>query len=88
MLKKISPIEEHKRDDLILVRLKGVLTVAEHQLAETGDDSAGRSLIKQMRIALLEKGRPVLETIADTASYVPRQKVFESPLSRSEAHVV
>ena len=48
-------------DDLIVVRLRGVLTRAEHQLAGMGGDSVGRSLIKQVRIALLENGRPMLE---------------------------
>ncbi|MDR4507611.1 MAG: DUF2294 domain-containing protein [Candidatus Brocadiaceae bacterium] len=49
-------------EDLILVRLRGVLTKAEYQLASTD----GRSLIKKMRIALLEKGRPLLETVVES----------------------
>jgi uncharacterized protein YbcI len=48
-------------DDIILVRLKGVLTQAEFQLASSGGGSKGRELIKQVRIQLLEKGRPLLE---------------------------
>ena len=48
-------------DDMVLVRLRGVLTQAEHQLASAEDDSRGRELIKQVRIALLEKGRALLE---------------------------
>ncbi len=44
-------------DDLILVRLKGVLTQAENQLARTDVDPNGRNLIKQVRIELLERGR-------------------------------
>ncbi len=53
-------------DDLVLVRLKGVLTQAEHQLARAGEQANGRELIKQVRIALLEKGRPLLETAIET----------------------
>ena len=53
----------HIVDDMILVRLKGVLTPAEKQLAKTEDESKGRSLIKQVRVELLEKGRMLLETI-------------------------
>lgn len=49
-------------DDMVLVRLKGVLTQAEHQLATAGEGSKGRALIKQVRIELLEKGRPLLES--------------------------
>ncbi len=50
-------------DDMILVRLKGVLTPAEKQLAKTEDESKGRNLIKQVRVELLENGRMLLETI-------------------------
>ena len=49
--------------DMILVRLKGVLTPAEKQLANTADCVQGRSLIKQVRIELLEKARALLDTI-------------------------
>ena len=47
--------------DMVLVRLKGVLTRAEYQLAASGEGSKGRELIKQVRIELLENGRPLLE---------------------------
>jgi uncharacterized protein YbcI len=50
-------------DDMVLVRLKGVLTRAERQLAESGEPTTGRHLIKQVRIELLEKGRPLLEAL-------------------------
>lgn len=50
-------------EDIVLVRLKGVLTPAEHQLVKTGDAAKGLELIKQVRVALLEKGRPLLEAI-------------------------
>lgn len=49
-------------DDLILVRLKDVLTLAEKQLVKSGENHKGRDLIKQVRIELLEKGRPLLES--------------------------
>ena len=50
-------------DDLVLVRLKGVLIRSECQLAESNDPHFGRELIKKMRHALLEKGRPLLEQV-------------------------
>ncbi|NIA16051.1 MAG: DUF2294 family protein [Nitrospiraceae bacterium] len=59
-------------DDMVLVRLKGVLTQAEHQLAAAGEGSKGRELIKQVRIELLEKGRPLLESAIEV---IARQKV-------------
>ena len=48
--------------ETILVRLRGVLTPAERQLA-TSEDAKVRSLIKRLRQELLEKGRPLLEAI-------------------------
>lgn len=50
-------------DDMIIVRLKGVLTKAEHSLAKSNRDSRGRDLIKQVRIELIETGRPLLESV-------------------------
>jgi uncharacterized protein YbcI len=49
-------------EDMILVRLRGVLTVAEQKLAAR-DEHRGRYLIKQMRQELLEHGRHHLEAV-------------------------
>jgi uncharacterized protein YbcI len=46
--------------DMILIRLKGVLTPAEEQLAAEKD---GAQLIKQVRMRLIESSRPLLEKI-------------------------
>lgn len=53
-------------DDMVLVRLKNVLTRAEHQLANPGDSVEGRALIKKVRTTLLEKGRPLLEAVVES----------------------
>jgi uncharacterized protein YbcI len=53
----------HVIDDLVLVRLKGILTQAEYQLARTEENPKGRELIKQVRHELLERGRPLLEAV-------------------------
>lgn len=50
-------------EDMVFVRLKGVMTPAEHQLASSEDSRGGRELIKQVRRELLEKGRPLLEAV-------------------------
>ncbi len=49
--------------DMILVRLRGVLTPAERQLADSSDYSEGGRLVKQVRMQLLEKARSLLEAI-------------------------
>lgn len=48
-------------DDLIIVRLQGVITRAEYHLASYGEDDRGRELVKQTRMQLIEKARPLLE---------------------------
>jgi uncharacterized protein YbcI len=50
-------------DEIVFVRLQGVLTPAEKHLAKTEDSTAGRKLIKEVRQELLEKARFLLETI-------------------------
>jgi uncharacterized protein YbcI len=44
-------------EDIVLVRLKGVLTPAEEQLTKSAD---GSDLVKKMRATLIEKARPLL----------------------------
>ncbi|MGH1365281.1 MAG: DUF2294 domain-containing protein [Calditrichia bacterium] len=46
-------------EDMILIRLKGVLTPAEEKLAA----SDGAALIKEIRMRLIETSRPIIETI-------------------------
>lgn len=57
--------------DMVLVRLKGVLTPAELRLAESDDRQRGRYLIKQVRQELLERGRPLLEAIVRDVLHIP-----------------
>ena len=48
-------------EDMILVRLRNVLTPAEIKLVEAEDPTRGRDLIKAIRRQLFEQGRPLLE---------------------------
>ncbi len=48
-------------DDMVLVRLRNVLTQAELKLAGAPESKDGRELVKRIRITLLEQGRPLLE---------------------------
>jgi uncharacterized protein YbcI len=57
-------------DDMVLVRLKNVLTQSELRLADTADRKDGRELIKRIRITLLEQGRPLLEEAIEKISGV------------------
>lgn len=62
-----GPVEtkSYLLDDLILIRLNAVLTKAELQLAKSTESVRGRELIKEVRIQLLEKGRPLLEAVVE-----------------------
>ncbi len=53
----------HILDDMILVRLRGVLTPAEKNLASMESSDKGCSLVKRLRIELLEGGRATLEVL-------------------------
>lgn len=59
-------------EDLVICRLRGVLTKAEMQLVQSANEERGRDLIKEVRIRLLEKGRPLLETVVES---ITAQKV-------------
>lgn len=50
-------------EDMIVVRLRGVLTPAEKNLAKSQGDNQGRNLIKQIRAELLEKARCILDVL-------------------------
>jgi uncharacterized protein YbcI len=56
-------IRAHLIDDLLLVRLQGVLSVTEQQLGKSLSAEKGRDLIKQVRTQLVETARPLLEAM-------------------------
>ncbi|HEX8522049.1 MAG TPA: DUF2294 domain-containing protein [Tepidisphaeraceae bacterium] len=49
-------------DDLLVVRLEGVLTAAEQHLVKTLPVEKGRDLLKQVRTHLVETARPLMES--------------------------
>jgi uncharacterized protein YbcI len=53
-------IRTHLLGDLLVVRLQGVLTAAEQQLAKSLSAEKGRDLLKQVRTHLIEAARPVM----------------------------
>ena len=56
-------IHAHLIDDLLVVRLQGVLTAAEQQLVKSLPAEKGRDLLKQVRTHLIETARPVMEAM-------------------------
>ena len=50
-------VRTHIIEDMVVVRLKGVLTPAEEQLSKSAE---GSELVKKMRATLIDKARPLL----------------------------
>jgi uncharacterized protein YbcI len=63
-------IHTHLVGDLVLVRLRGVLTAAEQQLVRALPAEKGRDLLKQVRTHLVETARPVMEAMIEKATGV------------------
>ena len=63
-------IHAHLIGDLLVVRLRGVLTAAEQQLVKTLPAEKGRDLLKQVRTQLIETARPVLEAMVQEVTGV------------------
>jgi uncharacterized protein YbcI len=56
-------IRAHLLDDLIVVRLRGVLTAAEQQLVKSLPAEKGRDLLKQVRTQLIETALPLMARV-------------------------
>ena len=56
-------VHAHLIGDLLVVRLKGVLTAAEQQLVKSLAADKGRDLLKQVRTHLIETARPLMEAM-------------------------
>ncbi len=58
-------VHAHLIGDLLVVRLKGVLTAAEQHLVKTLPSEKGRDLLKQVRSHLIEIARPQLAAMIE-----------------------
>ena len=58
-------IRTHLLGDVLLVRLKGVLTAAEQHLVTSLPPEKGRDLLKQVRTHLIETARPLMEAMVE-----------------------
>jgi uncharacterized protein YbcI len=58
-------LQTHLIGDLVVVRLRGVLTAAEQHLARSLPAEKGRDLIKQVRTHLVESARSVMEQMVE-----------------------
>jgi uncharacterized protein YbcI len=63
-------IQVHLLDDLLLIRLRGVLAAAEQQLVKSLPAEKGRDLLKQVWSHLIETTRPIMEAMVEKATGV------------------
>jgi len=69
-------IHAHFIKGLLLIRVRGGLTLAERQLAKATPPAKGRDLVKEVRKQLLELGRPMLESIVYEVAGVKVESMF------------
>ncbi len=81
-------IHAHLIGDLLVVRLTGVLTVAEQQLVATLAAAKGRDLLKQVRIHLVETARPVLEAMVHDVTGVKVVSLHHDISTRTGEEIV
>ena len=63
-------IHAHLIDDLLVIRLQGVLTAAEQHLVKSLPAEKGRDLLKQVRTHLIETARPIMEAMVQEVTGV------------------
>ena len=63
-------IQVHLLDDLLLIRLRGVLAAAEQHLVKSLPAENGRDLLKRVRSHLIETTRPVMEAMVEKVTGV------------------
>ncbi len=63
-------LHTHLLDNLLVVRLQGVLTAAEQQLARSLPPEKGRGLLKPVRTQLIETARSYLEAMVQEVTGV------------------
>jgi uncharacterized protein YbcI len=81
-------IRTHLLGDLLVVRLQGVLTVAEQQLAQSRPPEKGRDLLKEVRTHLIETARPVVETMIQEITGVKVLSLHHDISTRSGEEVL
>jgi uncharacterized protein YbcI len=71
--------------DMVLVRLLGVLTPAEEKLAQ---EPEGKTLLKQVRTQLIESSRPLLESIVYDITGVPVISLHSDVSTRTGERII
>ena len=76
-----TEIHAHLLGDLLVVRLRGAMTVAEQRLVKTPSADKGMGLVKQVRTQLMETARPALEAMVQGITGVKVVSLHHDPSS-------
>ncbi len=75
-------------DDMVLVRLKGIITRAENHLASADPTGRGRELVKQSRVELIEKAKPMLRDMIERETRLPMISMHTDISVKSSERIV
>src|SRR5579862_3333056 len=81
-------VRVHVLDELVVVRLQGVLTSAEQHLVKALPAEKGRDLLKQVRTHLIETARPTMEAMVYAVTGVEVLSVHHDISTASGEEVV
>ncbi len=68
--RRLKDIQVHLLEDILLIRLRGVLAAAEQHLVKSLPSENGRDLLKKVRSHLIETSRPVMEAMVEKVTGV------------------
>ena len=80
-------IQVHLLDDLLVIRLRGVLAPAEVNLVKSLPES-GRDLLKRVRSHLIETTRPVMEPMVENLTGVEVETMHHSICTATGEEVI
>jgi uncharacterized protein YbcI len=81
-------VQAYLLDDLLIVRMKGVLTVAEQHLVETMPPEKGRDLVKEVRRQMMEGARKQIDSMIQIITGVTVRSLHHDISTRTGEKVV
>jgi len=81
-------VRAHLIDDLLVVRLQGVLTAAEQHLVKSLTADKGRDLLKEVRTHLIETARPLMEAMVQGVTGVKVQSLHHDMSTVSGEEII
>jgi uncharacterized protein YbcI len=81
-------VQAHLINDLLIVRMKRVMTVAEQHLVETMPPEKGRDLVKEVRTQMMEGARKQIDSMIQIITGVTVRSLHHDISTRTGEKVV